>query len=315
MSVQEQITRLSGAKNDIASAIAAKGVSVPSGIKLDGMATLIEGIETGVDTSDATAAAGDMRAGTSAYVNGVKVEGSVVERSEADLTASGATVNVPAGIYDSAVSKSVATATQATPSITVSSAGLITASATQSAGYVAAGTKSATKQLTTKAAATITPTTSDQTIAASTYLTGVQTIKGDANLIAANILSGKSIFGVAGTVEAGGGASGEITISSSYGKKLSLPINFVPRELVMFHTPTSANSMSVIWWQEESSGGMYLYMNASSSSANTYKTPAFQTPTISGSTATFANVGGGGYDVGDGSVTLKQGTYRWIAIK
>lgn len=94
----------------------------------------------------------------------------------------------------------IATATQATPSISVNSSGLITASATQSAGYVAAGTKSATKQLTTKGATTITPGTANQTIAANTYLTGVQTIKGDSNLIASNIRSGKSIFGVNGTL-------------------------------------------------------------------------------------------------------------------
>lgn len=92
------------------------------------------------------------------------------------------------------------TATQATPSITVSSGGLITASATQTAGYVTAGTKSATKQMTVKAAATFTPGTTDQTIAAGTYITGTQTIKGDANLVAGNILSGKSIFGVNGGV-------------------------------------------------------------------------------------------------------------------
>ena len=89
---------------------------------------------------------------------------------------------------------------QATPSITVSSAGLITASATQSAGYVAAGTKSATKQLTTQAAKTVTPSTSNQTaVASGVYTTGAVTVKGDANLIASNIASGKSIFGVAGT--------------------------------------------------------------------------------------------------------------------
>ena len=93
------------------------------------------------------------------------------------------------------------TATQATPSITVSSSGLITASATQTAGYVSAGTKSATKQLTTKAATTYTPTTSDQTIASGTYLTGTQTIKGDSNLIASNIKNGVSIFGITGTLE------------------------------------------------------------------------------------------------------------------
>ena len=59
------------------------------------------------------------------------------------------------------------TATQATPSITVSSSGLITASATQTAGYVSAGTKSETKQLTTQVAKTITPSKSAQTAVAS----------------------------------------------------------------------------------------------------------------------------------------------------
>ena len=49
-------------------------------------------------------------------------------------------------------------------------------------------------------AQTITPSTADKTIASGKYLSGTQTIKGDANLIASNILSGKSIFGVAGTV-------------------------------------------------------------------------------------------------------------------
>ena len=100
------------------------------------------------------------------------------------------------------------TATQATPSISVSSGGLITASATQSAGYVAAGTKKATKQLTVQAAQTITPGTADKTIPSGRYLTGTQTIKGDGNLTASNIKSGVSIFGVAGTFE-GSGGSGE----------------------------------------------------------------------------------------------------------
>ena len=100
------------------------------------------------------------------------------------------------------------TATQATPSIEVSSGGLITAKATQSAGYVAAGTKSATKQLTVQAAQTITPGTADKTIASGRYLTGTQTIKGDSNLVAGNIKKGTSIFGVAGSYEGGGSGSG-----------------------------------------------------------------------------------------------------------
>lgn len=63
-------------------------------------------------------------------------------------------------------------------------------------GYVN-GTK-VTGNMTEKAAATYTPTTSDQTIAADQYLSGAQTIKGDANLVAANILKNVTIFGVTG---------------------------------------------------------------------------------------------------------------------
>lgn len=50
-----------------------------------------------------------------------------------------------------------------------------------------------------KAAQTYTPTTTDQTILASQYLSGAQTIKGDANLVAANIVDGVKIFGVTGS--------------------------------------------------------------------------------------------------------------------
>ena len=49
-----------------------------------------------------------------------------------------------------------------------------------------------------------TPGTTDQTIAAGTYCTGAQTIKGDANLIAENIKKGVTIFGVAGSYEGEG---------------------------------------------------------------------------------------------------------------
>lgn len=48
-------------------------------------------------------------------------------------------------------------------------------------------------------AQTITPGTANKTIAAGKYLSGTQTIKGDANLVAENIAEGVSIFGVTGT--------------------------------------------------------------------------------------------------------------------
>lgn len=54
--------------------------------------------------------------------------------------------------------------------------------------------------ITKKAAETIVPSTTDKTIASGQYLNGAQTIKGDSNLVASNIISGKTIFGVSGNV-------------------------------------------------------------------------------------------------------------------
>lgn len=62
--------------------------------------------------------------------------------------------------------------------------------------------------VTKKSAATYTPGTSDQSIASGQYLSGTQTIKGDANLVAGNIKSGVNIFGVTGTYAAGGSSGG-----------------------------------------------------------------------------------------------------------
>ena len=65
----------------------------------------------------------------------------------------------------------------------------------------AGGTKY-TGSISSKSAQTYTPTTSDQTISSGQYLSGAQTIKGDANLTAANIASGVTIFGVTGSLSA-----------------------------------------------------------------------------------------------------------------
>ena len=91
----------------------------------------------------------------------------------------------------------VGTMGDANVSISVNSSGKITAT-NNSAGYLTSGS-AATKQLTTQAAQTITPGTSNQTISSGTYLTGTQTILGDSDLIASNIKNGVSIFGVTGT--------------------------------------------------------------------------------------------------------------------
>lgn len=173
-----------------------------------------------VDTSDATLSnAANLPSGVTAYSKGTKYTGTASENDSTDLTVSGATVTVPAGYYSAQASASVSSGSATAPnSISGTSASVSTGTNTitltksisvtpsVSAGYVSSGTAknssvSLTASVTTKAAATITPGTSDQTIAAGTYITGKQTISGDANLAAANIVAGKSIFGVAGTAQ------------------------------------------------------------------------------------------------------------------
>ena len=225
------------------------------------------------------------------------------------LTASGAEVTASDGTNK--VSKSVSTATQATPTISVDSSGLITASATQTAGYVAAGTKSGTKQLTTqaaktvtpstssqtavasgvyttgavtvaaipstyvkptatKAATTYTPTTSNQTIAAGTYCSGAQTIKGDSNLIAGNIKSGVSIFGVTGNFageSSGGGelvyASGTFSSQNTSGAGVTLgsvsKLDFEPQFVLVW-----ANGENYVSGQFKAFMGYYNKLNSDS---------------------------------------------------
>ena len=146
---------------------------------------------------------------------GVKTSGylDTSKASTLQLKTKGAATITPS----TSVQTAIASGTYATGDITVSAmptGALSTPTIFESTGLVTAGvsssgyldtSKTSTLQLTTKTAEIFTPTTTNQTINAGQYLTGAQTIQGDANLVPENIASGVSIFGVTGTHQGGSG--------------------------------------------------------------------------------------------------------------
>ena len=212
MGVQAQITRLEEAKAALVSAIIAKGVTVPEGALLDALSAYVSQIETGADVSGVTAAAADVTAGKKfVTAAGVLTDGTMAE------------------------------VTQATPSITVSSEGLITASATQSAGKVAAGTESATKQLTTQAAKTVTPTTSEQVaVAAGVYTTGAVKVAA----VTYTMFGRKFVTG-----------SFTPTATAETIQNISHSLGEIPTGIILFATSLPSNtkglSMAMEWFLEK----------------------------------------------------------------
>lgn len=134
--------------------------------------------------------------------DGKLITGTMTNNSVGTITLDQTTTSytIPAGYHDGTGKVQHTTVNIPDPTITVSSSGLITANGSWTRGFTTDNSYSKTQQLTTKAATTYTPGTTNQTIASGTYLTGTQTISGDANLIASNIISGVSIFGVNGNV-------------------------------------------------------------------------------------------------------------------
>ena len=126
----------------------------------------------------------------------------------------------PSGYYgfDPVIVYPMATATFGT-TVNISNSGLITYETfANSSGTVEENQAiEGTYQMTTISGQTITPTTSNQTLARYSYLTGTVTIKGDANLVGGNIKSGVSIFGVTGTLSFVNYFSGTVSPSSALG--------------------------------------------------------------------------------------------------
>lgn len=126
--ISQQLNELINQKSQLAANLNTKGVAATSDEKFNTLVPKVLEIETGIDTSDATATAAEIREGYTAYVNGQKIVGTIPN-------------------YD---------------------------------------------------ANTYIPTTEDQRFEPGSYITGVQIVKGDANLVSDNIKAGVEIFGVSG---------------------------------------------------------------------------------------------------------------------
>lgn len=300
-----------------------------------------------IDLSHDTVDAAHLLSGYTAHDSaGQAVTGSYTPptaRTASDVTVSGATVTVPAGAYASQVQKSVAAGNATAPSTisgtaasvstgtnTLTLSKTVSVTPTVSAGYVSSGTAgnssvSLTANVTTQAAQTIYPSATDQSIAASRYLTGAQTIKGVAvaNLTAANIKSGVTvtigdsadadrIMSVTGTYSGGGGSknvqvaqSTSRASSSTYTKIASL-------------TCSTAGKYDVYWdcFRSTTGGtsGSQLYLGGSAyGTANTTFTNHAQTNHLSNvsiaasqEVAVYARSRGNNYYAYVGTLTIVQ---------
>lgn len=146
----------------VANAIRSKGGTSADLLFPDGFVSAIQNINPGFNTQSKTGIIPTESSVTvtpdtgydalsSVQINGISSTyvGSDIDRNDStDLTASGATVSVPAGYYASTASKSVSSGTEGTPSAskgTVSNHSVtVTPSVTNSAGYIFGGTKTGT---------------------------------------------------------------------------------------------------------------------------------------------------------------------------
>ncbi len=176
--------------------------------------------------------------------------------------------------------------------------------------YKSAGKVTGTIQ--SQAAQTITPGASDKTIASGKYLSGTQTIKGDANLLAENIKSGISIFGVTGTYESSGSsggknvAQGTITGAGTNAVTIDTGLNSINIFALFNHSSASESGITSA-----------LYLNGTVTGVGVSYSQYFKTVGYSTGTITI--------DGGKVTYTPKEDTavtalmqdkeYTWIAIE
>ena len=248
------------------------GSYVPSGVSLQSKTKSYTPTESAQSETVSADSGYDGLSSVSVSVGAISstyVGSGITQRDSTDLSASGDTVTVPSGYYSASASKAVASGTVTAPStISGSSATVSTGTNTltlsktvsvtpnvSTAGYISSGTAgnssvSLTASVTTKGATTYNTSSTDQTIASGTYLTGAQTIRGvtTSNLTADNIKNGVTVtvgdsadadrvLSVTGTYS-GGGTSKNVQVLQSTSRTNSSSLTKVLGDLTVSKTGT-----------------------------------------------------------------------------
>ncbi|MGM9858057.1 MAG: hypothetical protein ACI311_02255 [Bacilli bacterium] len=215
--ISELLSQLQADKNNLVANLVAKGVEASTSETFTSLVPKVLAISTGIDTSDATATAAEIREGYTAYVNGEKVTGTIpdwgeytyIPTTEDQVFAPGHYVSGPqiirgdANLISGNIKKGVSIFN--VEGSLESEGGIDTSDATATTDDILLGKtayvdgQKLTGTIESLEATEYTPSEIDQIIEAGKYLSGNQTIKGDINLFPENIRSGVSIFGVEGS--------------------------------------------------------------------------------------------------------------------
>ena len=243
--------------DDLAASISAKtGETLP--LTIAEMTDAVDDMPTPIDTSDANATAADIRSGKSGYVNGSKVSGSLTSRDSTSLSASGDTVTVPAGIYDTQATKSVSSMTlpTATSNTATGTNKATIAAQTGSARYIniptgynssaacytisavasgTAGTPTATKGTVSNHSVSVTPSVTNTT----GYITGSTKTGTAVSVSASELVSGNKEITANGTnIDVANYSTVSVAVPSSGSSKNT--------QIVQGTTRTNASSLTAI---------------------------------------------------------------------
>lgn len=272
----------------------------------------VYGGTTKFDISSDTVTADTMVNGTTAHdKTGTAITGNITKRTSTNVTASGATVTVPAGYYASQVTKSVTSGTAGTPSASkgnvTNHSVTVTPSVTNTTGYITGGTKTGT----------------GVTISASDLVSGSDTVTSNGTVDVTNLA--QLIVNVAG---GGGGlptgisafAFGDVKVTSAFTtsrQTFSHSLGVVP-DLMIVYTPTNIATTysmlcairgNVFGWRSSAYNSHYAY-HGNSTTTVTWANSNNTSYGISNMTATTFQLASS-----SSSYYWRASTYKYIAIK